>query len=328
MARKLRVQYPGAIYHIMNRGDRREVIFLDDVDRRCFLQTLSEACEKTRWQVHAYCLMGNHFHLVVETPQPNLVDGMKWLLGTYTNRYNRRHKEFGHVFSGRYKALIVDGSGNGYLRTVCEYVHLNPVRAKLLQPEEALSGYAWSSYPSYLQAPAMRPQWLRTDRVLGECGIPGDTWAGRQRFEEVMEQRRAQAADESYKQIRRGWCFGQAQFREELLAQVDGKLGANHFGAERQESGEQKARRIIDEELVKLGLSLEQLRLRRSGHPAKARVARRLRQETTMSLKWVAQELGIGSWKYLSNMLSEQPANSRQLAFTDPIERAASTATA
>jgi len=89
--RKLRVQYPGAIYHIMNRGDRREAIFKDDKDRRRFLQTLGQACEKTGWQVHAYCLMSNHFHLVIETPQPNLVAGMKWLLGTYTSRFNRRH---------------------------------------------------------------------------------------------------------------------------------------------------------------------------------------------------------------------------------------------
>src|ERR1035441_8085161 len=106
MARKLRIQYPGAIYHVMNRGDRQDPIFADDQDRKRFLETLAEACEKTGWQVHAYCLMPNHFHLVVETPQPNLVTGMKWLLGTYTSRYNRRHQEFGHLVSGRYKALI------------------------------------------------------------------------------------------------------------------------------------------------------------------------------------------------------------------------------
>src|SRR5581483_11406430 len=83
MARKLRVQYSGAIYHVMSRGNRQERIFLDDQDRQKFLQTLGEACQKTGWQVHAYCLMSNHFHVVVETPQPNLVDGMKWFLGTY-----------------------------------------------------------------------------------------------------------------------------------------------------------------------------------------------------------------------------------------------------
>src|SRR6476469_4313493 len=135
MARKVRVEYPGAIYHVINRGDRREAIFLDDLDRHRFIEALSEACAKTDWLIHAFCLMGNHFHLVVETPKANLVAGMKWLLTTYTARFNRRHKLFGHLFSGRYKALIVDGSGNGYLRAVCDYVHLNPVRANLINAE-------------------------------------------------------------------------------------------------------------------------------------------------------------------------------------------------
>jgi REP element-mobilizing transposase RayT len=110
MARKLRVEYEGAIYHVMNRGDRREPIFKGDQDRMLFLETLGQACQKTDWEVHAYCLMSNHFHLVVETPKANLVAGIKWFLGTYTGRFNRRHKLFGHLFSGRYKALIVKGS--------------------------------------------------------------------------------------------------------------------------------------------------------------------------------------------------------------------------
>ena len=122
MPRKLRVQYPGAIYHLMNRGDRRQSIFADDQDRKRFLETLGEACQKTGWQVQAYCLMDNHSHLVIEPPQPNLVAGMKWLLGTYTSRFNRRHKKFGHLFSGRYKGPVIDGSGDGYLRTACDYM--------------------------------------------------------------------------------------------------------------------------------------------------------------------------------------------------------------
>ena len=113
MPRKLRVQYEGAIYHVMDRGDRREDIFLDDVDRQDFLKTLAEACQKTGFEIHAYCLMPNHFHLVVETPEANLVAGMAWLLSAYTIRFNHRHQLTGHVFSGRYKALIVEGSGTG-----------------------------------------------------------------------------------------------------------------------------------------------------------------------------------------------------------------------
>ena len=88
MSRKLRIEYPGAMYHVMNRGDQREDIFRDDQDRQKFLSTLGEACAKTEWQVHAFCLMRNHFHLVLETPQPNLVFGMKWLLGVYPKRFN------------------------------------------------------------------------------------------------------------------------------------------------------------------------------------------------------------------------------------------------
>ncbi len=206
------MQYSGAIYHVMSRGNRRERIFLDDEDRQRFLQTLGEACQKTGWQVHAYCLMDNHFHAVVETPRPNLVDGMKWFLGTYTSRFNRRHRMVGHLFSGRYKALPVDGSGSGYLRTACEYVHLNPVRARLLKPEEGLGQYRWSSYGEYLQAPRRRLEGLRVDRLLGEMGIPKDSVAGRREFEGQMEQRRTLDDREGTRKMRRGWYLGMRNF--------------------------------------------------------------------------------------------------------------------
>ena len=190
MARKLRVEYAGAIYHVMNRGDRRELIFMDDADRQRFIDTLGEACAKTGWQVHAYVLMPNHFHWVVETPQPNMVAGMKWLLGTYTSRFNRRHTLFGQLFSGRYKSLIVDGSGSGYLKSVGDYVHLNPARAKLVAADAPLKSFAWSSWPVNLLAPSKRPAWLRVDRLLGEWGILKDSPAGRQRLEQALEERR------------------------------------------------------------------------------------------------------------------------------------------
>ena len=118
---------------------------MDDVDRQDFLKTLAEACQKTGWQVHAYCLMRNHFHLVVETPNANLVEGMRWLLERLHDPAQPPAKLFGHVFSGRYKALLVEGSGNGYLKTACDYVHLNPVRAQLLGTEDRLLAYPWSS---------------------------------------------------------------------------------------------------------------------------------------------------------------------------------------
>jgi putative transposase len=304
MARKLRLEYEGAIYHVMSRGDRREPIFKDDADRKCFLETLSECCDKCDWEVHAFCLMSNHFHLVVETPKANLVAGMKWFLGTYTGRFNRRHKLFGHLFSGRYKSLIVDGSGNGYLRTVCDYVHLNPVRAKLLAGGQALSTYRWSSYPLYLVTPGKRPGWLRVDRLLGEHGIPKDSKVGCREFARRMEQRQEQEKPGQYKLLRRGWCFGNKAFRKELLGQMAERVGQSHYGAERQESGEEKAERILVEELKRRKWGEADLLKRRKGDQEKVKMALRLRRETTMTLKWIAQRLQMGSWTHVSNCLA------------------------
>ena len=303
MARKLRVQYPGAIYHVMNRGDHREPIFTDDHDRLRFLETLGEACGKTGWRVHAYCLMANHFHLVVETPQANLVAGMKWFLGTYTGRFNRRHQLFGHLFSGRYKALVVDGSGNGYLRTVCDYVHLNPARARLLAQDQPLRAYRWSSYPEYLKAPSRRLQWLEVRRAYGELGIPQDSAAGRNQFQRRMEARRHEADPREWQRLQRGWCLGDEQFRRELLEQMSQPVGQHHYGPERQESAEDKAERIVRQALRSAGLKERALGQLPKAAPAKLAVARKLRAETTVPLKWIAQRLQMGTWTYLNNRL-------------------------
>jgi putative transposase len=303
MARKLRVEYPGAIYHVMNRGDRREPIIRDDVDRKRFLDTLGEACAKTGWQVHALCLMGNHFHLVVETPQANLVAGMKWFLGTYTARFNRRHQVSGHLFSGRYKALIVDGSGNGYLKTVCDYVHLNPARAELVAADAPLRGYAWSSWPEYLKSPAKRWAWLRVDRLLGENGIGQDNAAGRQRLEQALEERRQTDEGEIFQPVRRGWCLGGEAFRQELLAQMSQRMGAEHYGTERSETDTAKAERIVGEELKRLGWREADLGKRRKGDEQKVALARRLRRESTMTLKWIAARLQMGSASMVTHCL-------------------------
>jgi putative transposase len=303
MARRLRVEYAGGIYHVMNRGDRREPIFRDDQDRQRFLETLGEACRKTSWEVQAWCLMSNHFHLVVETPQANLVAGMKWFLGTYTSRFNRRHRLFGHLFSGRYKSLIVDGHGNGYLRTVCDYVHLNPVRARLLNREQPLREYRWSSYADYLKSPARRPEWLKTDRLFGDMGIPQDSAAGRRHFEQLMEQRRGSMDPQTLKAVRRGWCLGDVAFRKELLEQMGSRMGQHHGGDERHETAETEAERMVAEELRRRSWDRAELERRRKGDREKVKIADRLRGETTMTLNWIAQRLNMGSSGYVANCL-------------------------
>ena len=287
----------------MNRGDRREAIFRDDADRKRFMETLGEACVRSGWQVHAYCLMPNHFHLVVETPQPTLVAGMKWFLGTYTGRFNRRHKLFGHLFSGRYKSLIVDGSGSGYLRTVCEYVHLNPVRAKLLRAEQALREYLWSSWPDYLKKAKKRPAWLRVDRVMGEQGIPLDSPAGRRELERRMEVRREAEDGATYKPIRRGWFFGEKALKKELLGQMSKRLGPEHYGEERQESQAEQAEEMVKEELRRRRWTEATLGERKKGEVEKVKIAMRLRKETLVTVSWIAARLQMGSVANVNTLL-------------------------
>jgi REP element-mobilizing transposase RayT len=306
MARKLRVEYPGALYHVMNRGDRREAIFRDDQDRQRFIDTLAEACGKTRWQVHALCLMPNHFHLVMETPQGNLVAGMKWLLGTYTGRFNRRHKLSGHLFSGRYKALLVDGSGSGYLKTVCDYVHLNPVRARLLESAASLRQYPWSSWPEYLKRPSRRWPWLRVDRLMGEYGVVRDSAAGRRHLERLLEQRRAAEAGADYRKVRRGWCLGSATFRKELLGQMKERLGTEHYGEDRHETVEAHAQGIVAEALKHRGWGPAELERRAKGDASKVALAVRLRTETAVTVKWIAERLKMGAPGYVHYLLYRQ----------------------
>ena len=308
MARKLRVEYPGAIYHVLNRGDRGEPIFRTGRDREMFLGTLAETCRKTGWQVHAFCLMPNHFHLVVETPGANLVSGMKWFLGAYTSRFNRRHRLLGHLFSGRYKALFVEGSGTGYLKTVCDYVHLNPARARLLAREDKLSRYGWSSYPAYLRPARQRPGWLRTDRLLGEHGLSGDTPAARREFAARMEARRLADLAQEWKAVRRGWCLGGREFRQGLLEEMGGRTGPNHGGEERRESDEAWAERLVAEELQGRRWTAAELARRRKGDAQKLKIARRLRQETTMTLAWIAKKLNMGAAGSLANLLRQARA--------------------
>jgi REP element-mobilizing transposase RayT len=237
MSRKLRIEYPGAMYHVMNRGDQREDIFRDDQDRQKFLSTLGEACAKTDWQVQAYRLMRNHFHLVLETPQPNLVFGRKWLLGVYTS-------------------------------------------AK---------------------------------------GIPKDSEAGRRQFGSLMERRRAEESVADYEQNRRDWVLGSEAFRQELLAGMAERVGPSHYGARRQETGLQKAERIVMEQMGRLGWNEDQLRARCKGHRSKVLLARCLRQETTMSLKWIAHRLQMGFWTYVSDLLNAPPETQPQVQEVLPL---------
>jgi putative transposase len=303
MPRPLRVEYAGARYHVMSRGDHKEDIVADDEDRRRFIQTLGEAAVYAGWQVHAFCLMRNHFHLVIETPEPTLVRGMQWMLGTYTARFNARHKLRGHLFSGRYKTILVDEADDGYLRRVCDYTHLNPVRAKLLAPDAPMEDYPWSSYPLYLKSPRKRPPWLRVDRLLGEHGFRNDRSAGRQEFSRRMEARRADEDKEVGQIVRRGWRFGAEDFLDRLEDRLHKPLSENHDGPERRETCQARAGKLIDEELRMAKKKPEDLPGLPKGHALKVKIAGRLHRETPVTLRWIAEELHMGTWRYVSYLL-------------------------
>lgn len=162
MARQLRLEFPGAIYHVTSRGNAQNPIFLDDADRALFLASLGEVVKRFGWLCHAYCLMDNHYHLLIETPDGNLSLGMRQLNGVYTQRFNRHHGRVGHVFQGRFKAIVVER--DSYLLELCRYVVLNPVRAGMVTQIES---HAWSSYPATLGLTEC-PDWVETDWLLGQ----------------------------------------------------------------------------------------------------------------------------------------------------------------
>ena len=164
MVRPLRIEYPGAWYHVMNRGAQRRAIVEDDADRACFEEVLGTTSERFQVEVHAWCLMDNHYHLMVRTPEGNLGRAMRHLNGVYTQHFNRRHGRDGALFRGRYKAVLVEAEV--YWTHLSRYVHRNPLEAGALAD---LSAYPWSSYPAYV-GKAARPKWLVTDAVLERFG--------------------------------------------------------------------------------------------------------------------------------------------------------------
>lgn len=161
MSRPLRIEYPGAWYHVMNRGANYQNIFSDDGDRNIFLQLVGETCEIWKIKIHAYCLMDNHYHFLIETPEGGLGRVMRHLNGVYTQRFNRKNSSDGPLFRGRYKAILVDG--DTYLMEIVRYIHMNP--AKKRNDINVLMNYPWSSNKFYLDK-RKKPVWLTTSNIL------------------------------------------------------------------------------------------------------------------------------------------------------------------
>jgi|PersoiStandDraft_1058852.scaffolds.fasta_scaffold07155_4 putative transposase len=225
MSRALRLEYEGAVYHVTSRGNERAAIFRDDMDRARFLEIVGRVASHLGWIVHAYCLMGNHYHLLLETPRGNLSPGMQRINGRYTQFFNRRHRRVGHLLQGRYKAIHVEKEE--HLLELCRYVVLNPVRARLV---EQARDWRWSSYPA-TAGRTPPPKWLEVDWTLSQFGRRRKL--ARRIFERfVADGRRAQSP---LKKVRHQIYLGGESFMMEMEARLKG-IAAGEDIPERQRS--------------------------------------------------------------------------------------------
>lgn len=314
MARPLRFQYAGAIYHVMARGDGGRAVFMTDRDRKSFMFRLGQVCESHGWRVHAWVLMRNHFHLLLETPEANLVSGMKYLLGTFSQSWNHARQRRGHVFQGRYKSVPVTGedAGTYYFRIVADYIHLNPARAGLAGGKRGpLVNYSWSSLPCYLKGNG--PSWLAQDRVLRAFELSPDG-KGRRAYVNWLEARAENKGgkidDKAMGEIRRGWYLGGKEFKTHLLGMLPDSLPnpyheKNGGDPARRDHAEEKARQIIQDgsKLLDLPLTPEGLAILRKGDERKVLLATLLRERTTVSNGWIAENLLMGHPGSVSRMV-------------------------
>jgi REP element-mobilizing transposase RayT len=325
MARSIRIQFVGAHYHVMARGNRREAIFHDDDDRRFFLHTLAQACEMTGWRVQAWVLMLNHYHLFIQTPEPNLVAGMSWFQNTLTRRYNVRHQKWGRLFGDRYKAVLVEGENGYHYQTLMDYIHLNPVRAGIIRPKlgESLLDYPWSSVAGgYALPPTKRAKWLDAAAGLSAFNLT-DTTVGRRQMVERLD-RRAESEDAKIcgvphlteevdrrgSHLRRGWYWGTQAFGERIR-----KLGEKYLEQSLptsrgyqdhelvREHGQRQAETWLTDGLKASGLNAEDLIHMAGSDPRKVLLADLLWRRTVVSQQWLAEKLHMKSAANVSQQL-------------------------
>ena len=211
MARPLRIEFSGALYHLTARGNAQQAIFIEEDDRSDFLTLLENVCHRHHWYCHAYCLMSNHYHLLVETQQPTLSKGMKHLNGVYTQGFNRRHQRVGHVFQGRFKGILVES--DAYLLELSRYIVLNPVRAQMVR---SAKDWPWSSYRATAGISSAHPC-LTTDRVL--AGFGKQKKRTQMAYRAFVKEGRGQPSP--LKRLKHQIYLGSDEFIEDMLSKLD-----------------------------------------------------------------------------------------------------------
>lgn len=297
MPRATRIEYEGACYHVINRGNYREWVFEEEKTKEAFAVCLAEAAVKMKWVVHGWVVMGNHFHLAVETPEGNLGKGMQWLQVTFAARFNAFRGERGHVFQGRYKAIAVEpGKALGQ---VCHYIDLNPVRAGIVEVGR-LESYPFGSYRQ-LWKPKTRPEWLSVRATLSAAGGLSDNargWAAYRGYLQWMMKELKAGREQDFLELSRGMAIGSEGFVEQIrLKQAEGSSRNLDTKGKRQLKEQEWSRQ--------LAASMKRIPAKMRGDTRvsagwKAAVACCLKARTDVTNNWLAKSLNLGSSTYAS----------------------------
>ena len=303
MPRKERIEYPGAIYHVISRGNYRKDLFTAETTGAAFEKTIFEAVERCGWKLHAYVIMSNHYHLAVETPEPNLVDGMRWLQSTFATRFNRFRNERGHVFQGRYKSILINEDRP--LIGLINYIHLNPVRAKLCTVDQ-LKDYALSSYPKYWKRKVA--EGLDRTTLLSLCDLP-NTLGGMRKYEthlKLQDEANPRKREALAKQYCRGWFLGSPKAKKDLAKDLgESAPMVDWEGVDLKVLNQTRWEQIVQVELKRLKKKEDAIAQDPKGADWKVSIAKRLRKETTAKNPWIAQRLQMGHPNYVSNLVNQ-----------------------
>ena len=292
MARKLRIQYPDALYHVINRGNYRRDLFGTVGARRAFETALWEACDSFRWRLHGYVIMSNHFHLAVETPQADLVEGMHWLQGTFATRFNRLRKERGHLFQGRYQALVIEDEAA--LARVVDYIHLNPVRARTVTAAKLLE-FPWSSLRRFVRGE--RPVCLEAKGFLRQAGLEDSArgWTSYVKSLQDLAGDEAEQQRRGFARLSRGWAIGTDAWRKAMAKEyAQRSLDPGLEQAELRELKQACWTKLLTQQLANAGKSLARAAKARKTEPWKLGVAVALRS-SGVPYGWIAEQLHMGS---------------------------------
>ena len=314
MARKLRFEYPGAMYHVLNRGNYRRGVFEENGAMVSFEKTLFETCERCGWILHAYVIMPNHYHLALETPQPNLSEGMRWFQSVFAIRFNRFRKESGHIFQGRFKSIVVEDQNR--LGWLCHYVHLNPVRAGITSVPR-LSGYRFGSY-RLLWNKRARPPFLSFNACLEAAGSLKDTTHGRKKYADYL----LYLAEEEPRQktilfdrMSKGWAMGTKAFKQGLIEEQRNKsLGIEPGMVDAKEMRELAWNERLVICLKALARNSGQIPGDQKSAAWKIAIAAYMKTRMLCRNRWLAEKLDMGTEYAVSRYVSEMLVGKRKAA--------------